>query len=122
MELSNSEIGQIGEKLAVKWLRERGYLIYHTNWRSGRYELDIVAQKRNVLHIIEVKTRKLGGITSPEEAIDKQKKRALKKATLAYMNQYKLWHYDIQFDLIAVDRRLFSDWDVRMIENAIEFR
>lgn len=120
-EKSAAEIGQLGELLAVKWLRRRGYLIHHTNWRDGHYELDIVARKQGVLHFIEVKSRKLGGVSTPESALNHRKVEALIKAARAYLRQYRIM-YDIQFDLIAIDTMQNSEWNVRFIENAIEFR
>lgn len=120
MEMTNAEIGAQGEKLAIKWLRERGYLIHHVNWRDGRYELDIVARKQGVLHIIEVKSRLLGGMTTPEEAMTHRKIEAMLKAARSYVRQYRVW-YEVQLDLIAVDRRVSGEWNVRMIEKAVDF-
>ncbi len=117
---STAEIGKAGEQLAIKWLRERGYLIHHVNWRDGYYELDIVARKMGVLHFIEVKTRKLGSLTTPEDAMTPKKVKAFVKATQAYLRQYRIW-YDIQLDFIAVETKKYGDWDVRFVENAVEF-
>ncbi len=115
---SNSEIGALGEQLAIKWLRQRGYLIHHANWRDGYYELDIVARKLGVLHFIEVKTRKFGGLTTPEDAMTPRKVNAFIKAAKAYMRQYRI-PYNIQFDLIAIDTMQHNEWQVRLIENIV---
>ena len=63
--------------MAAQWLQEHGFRILHTNWRHGRYELDIVAECDGVLHFVEVKCRKANGLTTPEEAITAAKFAAL---------------------------------------------
>ncbi|MEY3819267.1 MAG: hypothetical protein RLZZ425_735, partial [Bacteroidota bacterium] len=55
--MSNKEIGIFGENMAISHLSELGYEIMHRNWRYKHLEIDIIANKDNLLHIIEVKTR-----------------------------------------------------------------
>ena len=50
----HNEKGKIGEKLAKEYLISQGYKILHTNWRIMRYEVDIIAQKDDVLVFCEV--------------------------------------------------------------------
>ena len=52
------EVGKEGEELAANWLQQNGYEILHRNWRHSHYEIDIIASKENILHIIEVKLRR----------------------------------------------------------------
>lgn len=109
-----SEIGAMGEKAAVKWLRRRGYMIRDLNWRDGKYELDIVADKLYTTHFIEVKTRRIDGYTTPEEAITKEKFAALSKAARSYVAQYNI-KTESQFDLVAVDINLEGELNIRLI-------
>lgn len=115
-----AEIGRAGELAAAEFLRCSGFEICAQNWRSGRYELDIVARKEGILHFVEVKTRRANGLTTPEMAITAQKFRALTKAAAAYLS-YNRERSEVQFDLAAVD--IFSDGraSVRLIENAMEY-
>ena len=96
-----------------------GFAILERNWRSGRYELDIVARRWDELHFIEVKTRRAGGLTTPEEAITPRKFASLRRAAEAYMAQHRV-RLEPQFDLAAVD--LFPDgsMNVRFTERAME--
>ena len=64
-----------GEELAVAWLRAHGFIIMDRNWRMGRYELDIVAARGDRVHFVEVKLRREGGLTRPEEAMTPAKGR-----------------------------------------------
>ena len=46
---AHNELGKEGEDEAVRYLEARGYRICHRNWRSGRKELDIVAEHQGEL-------------------------------------------------------------------------
>lgn len=121
MKLNNAQIGSRGERAAVKWLRERGFLIADINWRSGRYEIDIVAQRLGVTHLVEVKSRSASGYTTPEEAITPNKREAMIKAA----RLYNACHYiddEVQFDLIAVEEEFDGELTIRYIENIVEFK
>ena len=55
---SKKEIGNLGEQQAVEFLIQNNFAILQQNYRYKRAEIDIIAQKDNCLHFIEVKTRK----------------------------------------------------------------
>lgn len=95
------EIGRAGEQAAAEWLHRNGFELLHRNWRQGRYELDIVARRAGIVHFIEVKARREGSLTSPEQAITPAKARALFQAAQAYIAHNGV-DLETQFDLIAV--------------------
>lgn len=96
------DIGFRGEEVAAEYLRENGFTLLHRNWRQGRYELDIVARKGDVLHFVEVKCRRKGSLTSPEGAATAAKFRSLSHAAAAYIEAYDI-DLEPQFDLVAVE-------------------
>jgi len=116
---TTAETGARGERAAVEYLRARGYEICALNWRAGRYELDIVARKDWVLHFVEVKTRRRGSLTTPEDAITPQKFRALRRAANAYLARTGC-ELEAQFDLAAVEAAPDGSMEVRFIERAME--
>lgn len=117
-ETEKSRIGRLGEEAAVGHLRRAGYEICARNWRSGSYELDIVARRYEVLHFIEVKTRQADGLTSPEEALTEHKIRSLHRAARLYIGQYARRYagYEWQFDLAAVRVETDGAMHVELIE------
>jgi putative endonuclease len=118
--ITKAETGRRGEDIAVDYLRQNGYLICATNWRQGRYEIDIVAQKAGIVHFVEVKTRSALSLSAPEQAVTKSKISAMHRAASAYLAKYRVAD-EVQFDLLAVDIFPDNTYDIRFIENVAEF-
>ena len=97
----HNETGTEGEKLAETWLAGRGYKIRTVNWRHRHLEVDIIAEKGDTLHFIEVKSRRSTKFGNPEESINKQKMKNLKDAAEQYQLQNPGWKW-IQFDVLAI--------------------
>lgn len=114
MEPSTAEIGRLGEDLAQEYLLREGFQLLHRNWRSGRYELDLVAEKEGTIHIVEVKTRVTGNPVSPEESYTRAKFRSLCYAAAAYVRLNRV-EADVQFDLIAVEHSPSGECALRYI-------
>lgn len=112
------EIGSAGEKAAAEYLTARGFDIIARNWRKGRYEIDIIAVKNGEIHFVEVKSRKAGGLTSPEEAMDRAKCSALLKAANLYIEDNEV-DRDCRIDLIAIDMHGDGTTAIRFIPDAV---
>lgn len=97
----HNQLGNIGEERAQEYLESKGYNIRHTNWRCGKLELDIVAEKDEWLIIVEVKTRSTETFEHPEEAITLKKIRNLVNATHQYIVDFD-WNGNTRFDVISV--------------------
>lgn len=115
------ELGAAGERVAVEWLRAHGFIIMDRNWRNGRYELDIVACRGDMIHFVEVKLRRQGGLTTPEEAMTPAKERALLRAANTYIELHGIT-LDCRIDLIAVDYTPEGATTVRYVPNAVTVR
>lgn len=94
-------LGSLGEQKAVKFLERKGYRILNTNWRKGRYELDVVAEYGGELIVVEVKTRSPESLLSPEDSVDKKKIRRIVAAANHYVRSsfHKL---PVRFDIISI--------------------
>ncbi len=118
--ITKAETGRRGEDIAVDYLRQNGYLICATNWREGRYEIDVVAQKAGMVHFVEVKTRSALSLSTPEQAVTSSKISAMHRAASAYLAKYRVAG-EVEFDLLAVDIFPDNTYDVRFIRNIAEF-
>ncbi|MGL4851189.1 MAG: YraN family protein [Phocaeicola sp.] len=97
----HNQLGILGEEYAADYLLTKGYAIRHRNWRSGRKELDIVAEYNGTLIVVEVKTRSDTTYGSPEEAVTNQKIKRIVASTDAYLRKYAL-DLPVQFDIITI--------------------
>lgn len=95
-------LGALGEHYAAKYLRYDNYKIKAANYKTYNGEIDLVALKDDVLCIIEVKTRQLGGLTPPAEAVDVHKQENIKSAASVYINRCAPEYKNIRFDIIEV--------------------
>ncbi|WP_366080993.1 YraN family protein [uncultured Alistipes sp.] len=119
-ETAAARTGRRGEDAAAEWLRGAGFELLDRNWRSGRYELDIVALRGGELHFAEVKTRRAEGLTPPEQAATPAKQRAMMRAAAAYVRAHPMEVCDFRFDLLAVDAAADGTVVVRFVPDAFE--
>lgn len=98
---SHNTLGAEGEKIATALLKQKGYLIRHSNWRSGHYELDIVACSEQELIVVEVKTRTGDRYEAPERAVDERKIRRIVYAADHYIRLFQI-ELPVRFDIISV--------------------
>ena len=98
-----SEIGRIGEDIACKYLRNKGFIILGRNVRQKWGEIDIVAKNIDgVIAFVEVKTLREGGDLKPEDNLTKSKLAKLKRTAMLYaghhhdlINDQKGWRIDL---------------------------
>ena len=92
--------GKWGEQLACDLLVTKGYAIVERNWRSGHYEIDIVAMKGQYIVFVEVKTRE-DDIVDPLDSIDAKKIQRICRAADVYIRANNIPH-EAQFDIITI--------------------
>lgn len=115
------EIGARGERAAAEYLRRNGFLIMETNWRSGHYEIDIIAGRGDRVHFVEVKYRKSGSLTTPEDALTPGKGKFLLRAANDYISIHGIVG-ECSIDLIAIDAGPDGTLAIRYIPGAVDPR
>jgi len=97
-------LGAWGEEQAALYLANQGYRIVERGFRSRFGEIDIIARSADNLIFCEVKTRRHGALTTPQEAVTRTKQRRLIKTAGWYLNHHP-WDGDLRFDVIAIVAR-----------------
>lgn len=82
-------VGRYGERVALRYVAERGWEVLDTNWRGKDGELDIVALDGDVLVVIEVKTRSGHGFGHPAEAVTPRKLARIKRLTGQWLTAFR---------------------------------
>ena len=90
---TTKQIGDFGERMAVRYLRLHGYTVKERNWRSGHMEIDIIASNFTTIAFVEVKARTYTQETidlapPPGTAVKSEKQRLTRKAAKDYLWQH----------------------------------
>lgn len=94
--------GNIGEDAVCGFLVRHGYEIIKRNFTVRGGEIDIIAQKADIIAFVEVKTRTIGSMTSAEEAVDLRKQRLIIRTAKAYL-QNVAQPLQCRFDVATVE-------------------
>lgn len=115
----HNELGKLGEELAVEFLQQEGYSILETNWFFDKAEIDIIAQKDNLLIVIEVKTRSSNDFGLPQDFVKPKKIQLLVKAVNQYVEKNDL-DVEVRFDIIAVTKQ-GNEFNIEHIKEAFHY-
>jgi len=122
---TTKEIGDLGEKIAKKYLENKGFEVIAQNYRKKWGEIDLIAVRKSVYHFVEVKSvarEKLlagDGEYRPEENVHPHKLKRLHRAIETYLAEYNIEN-DWQLDVVGVflnlkDRKAHC----RILENVL---
>jgi len=112
----HNELGKKGEQLAVDFLLKNGYNIVERNYRFQKAEVDIIAQKKDILAIIEVKTRSTTDFGNPQDFVKPKQIQRLVKAVDEYVTVNDL-DVEVRFDIVAIVKEK-KDFNIEHLENA----
>ncbi|KRF25502.1 MULTISPECIES: YraN family protein [unclassified Phycicoccus] len=97
-------LGEYGERLAERYLTDRGLAVVDRNWRCARGELDLVARDGDCLVFCEVKTRRTERFGSPVEAVTARKVARLRRLAAAWLQENGEHPAHIRIDVIGILR------------------
>lgn len=109
-------LGKQGEAAAVDLLVQKGYTILERNYRFHRAEVDIIAQKKQTIIAVEVKTRSSSHFGDPHEFVKAQQVQRL-VAALDHYIQKKAIDVEARFDFIGIIKNK-KGTQIDHIENA----
>lgn len=112
----HNELGKQGEEVAVEFLQRNGYAILETNWTFQKAEVDIIAQKGDVLAVVEVKTRSSIDFGLPQDFVKPKKIQLLTKAINEYVVSNDL-DVNVRFDIIAIHKQN-NEFQLEHLEDA----
>ena len=121
MGRENRETGMRGEGIAIEFLRQKGYKILETNFRTPFGEIDVIAKLKNFTVFVEVKSRLSSSLGPPYLAITKIKERHIIKNALYYLKRRGLVYSNWRIDIVSVKFNYnYEVENMEIIENAVE--
>ncbi len=113
----SKELGIIGEDIACHYLIKKGYHILQRNMKNRIGEIDVVAQKDDLIIFVEVKTRQSLDYGLPLEAINAKKQHKIRNAAISYL-KYKglLDKVNVRFDCISIISQ-YDSYKIDYLEN-----
>jgi len=116
---ATNNFGELGERIAARWLERSGWKIIARRFRSGRRDIDLVAQHDDLIAFVEVKARSGDDFGDPVEAVNHRKRRELSKSAQTWIDRHGRSGESYRFDVLGIllkDRRVF----VRHVPGAFE--
>jgi putative endonuclease len=111
------QFGLQGERVAERWLKSRGWTVLQRRYRSGHRDIDLIAQRDELVAFVEVKARTGAGFGDPVEAVNWKKRNELVRSAFTWINRHgrpgEVYRFDVIGVLVAGDQVR-----VRHVENA----
>ena len=104
--------GAMGEDAAAVFLESSGFRILTRNYKVTEGELDIVAERNALVHIVEVKQRANDRVERPAAFVNSAKQNRLRTAALHWLSQSGC-KLPLCFDIVEI-----LDDEITLIENA----
>ena len=120
MTKEKQELGIAGEEVAFKFLKKKGYRILERNYKTPLGEIDIIAQDRDCLVFVEVKSLSDTSYILPQEMLNKRKQEQIIKVALSYLKAKGLRDTDCRFDCVAVVFSLGKEPEIELIKDAFQ--
>ena len=103
MRIGHLEIGELGERVAVDFLKSEGRRVLYRNFRAPKGgEVDIVARDGKVLSFVEVKTRTSEDFGRPLNAVDREKELLIERGANAWLRLLGTREIPWRFDVVEV--------------------
>jgi putative endonuclease len=110
-------VGKRWEEEVGAWLCERGFSILERNFRFRHKEVDLIAQRDDLVVFVEVKYRKNGSYGTGFEAVTEKKRRNIQFAAVYYIERNRLYDCNVRFDVASIE-----GGTLHYIEDAFQFK
>jgi putative endonuclease len=119
VDVDRRAFGSEGEQLVAEHLERSGWTVRDRNVLCRHGELDVVAEKGDVLAFVEVRMRSTAAWGDPSQTVSRAKQRKVVLAATEYCQRHRLFQRVIRFDVASVVGRGRAG-HVELIEDAFE--
>jgi putative endonuclease len=108
MSAARQAFGELGERIAERWLRRDGWVVVNRRFRNGRRDIDLVMRRDATVAFIEVKARKGEDFGGPVSAVNWRKQRELVRSAKVWIDRHgqpsEVYRFDVMGVLVSGDR------------------
>ena len=102
MSAARQAFGALGERVAERWLVQRGWLVVARRFRSGHRDIDLIVERGGIVAFVEVKARRGTRFGDPVEAVHWRKQRELGRSARVWLARFSRPGYAYRFDVVGV--------------------
>ena len=107
---ATNTFGELGERIAARWLERGGWKVLARRFRSGRRDIDLVVERDGTIAFVEVKSRTGDAFGDPVEAVHRRKQRSLTCSAQVWIDRHGRSGESYRFDVVGVllrEKRVF---------------
>ena len=102
MSAARQAFGELGERIAERWLKRSGWRVLQRRFRSGRRDIDLVVEREGTVAFVEVKARRGEQFGQPVEAVNWRKQKELSKSAQVWIDRHGRPQDSYRFDVVGV--------------------
>ena len=102
MTAARQRFGELGERIAERWLRRQGWRVVQRRFRNGRRDIDLVVEREGTVAFVEVKARRGELFGGPVEAVNWQKQKELVRSAHVWIDRHGRESESYRFDVVGV--------------------
>jgi len=102
MSAATQAFGELGERIAERWLRRQGWRVVQRRFRSGHRDIDLVVEREGLVAFVEVKARRGDRFGDPVEAVNWRKQKELGRSARVWIDRHGRAPEAYRFDVIGV--------------------
>jgi putative endonuclease len=102
MSAAKQQFGELGERIAERWLRRHGWRVVQRRFRSGHRDIDLVVERDGTVAFVEVKARHGREFGDPVEAVNWSKQKELVRSAYVWIDRHGRPSDTYRFDVIGV--------------------
>jgi putative endonuclease len=102
MSAARQAFGELGERIAERWLKRTGWRVVQRRFRSGHRDIDLVVEREGMIAFVEVKARRGDRFGQPVEAVNWRKQKELTKSAQVWIDRHGRPEETYRFDVVGV--------------------
>ena len=102
MSAARQAFGELGERIAERWLRRHGWRVVSRRFRSGHRDIDLIVERDGTVAFVEVKARRGREFGDPVEAVNWSKQKELVRSASIWIDRYGRPSQSYRFDVVGV--------------------